>query len=84
MHYLAMLGTTLDDVPLRLFPTREAAQQFIDEHPPEVPDRIMDLIRRDRAEPCCFYIATFSDDGEPIAFDVVRNLDDEEAPAESC
>jgi len=84
MHYLAMLGTSFDDIPLKLFTNRNEAEEFVRNHPPEAPESILNLTVRYRAEPFCFYIATFSDDGELIAFDVARCLDEEEAPAESC
>lgn len=72
--FLAMLSTTLDDVPLKMFATREAAQCFIDQHDGQVPDRIMNLIGRDWAEPSCFLIAEFDADGEFVSWDNAREL----------
>lgn len=72
--FLAMLSTTLDDIPLKMFKTREDAQCFIDQHDEEVPDRVMNLIGRDRAEPCCFLIAEFDADGELVSWDNAREL----------
>ena len=72
--FLAMLSTTLDDIPLKMFKTRKDAQSFIDHHDYEIPDRIMNLIGRDRAEPSCFMIAEFDADGELVSCENAREL----------
>lgn len=77
--FLVLLRTTLDDMPLRLFPAYDIAREWALALDPEVQfKRCQEAgFMSDRAEPCYVSVVTF-EDGESTKIDMIRDLWDEE------
>lgn len=78
MNFLVILETSLDDLPLRLFPTFELAEEWAKSCDYEAEhDRASHVVARDHAEPCHLAVVEFIN-GESAKLTIVRSFDDEQ------
>lgn len=78
MH-LVILRHTMDDVPLKLFVSRKAAEDYAEQVGWNPIDKVRTILNTDCSTPCSIAIASFDANGDLEKCDVVRSYDDEEA-----
>lgn len=64
--YLVLLNHTMDDLPIGLFETSEAAEAFAKRARPMPAKRIRDIFGSDCSTPCCVSIVQFRN-GRPVS-----------------